>query len=142
MVVTRFDPVYLGVGAVAILVGVLHYRLSQRAAWAGAIVPVLCAGLTGWLLATGRIPGFVELVALILGFAALAAYWRQARNVARTTLVGDAWKRGQPLMLHGWIYGLADGRLQDLQISIKDGAELQPTVELAIAGVRARYAPC
>ena len=73
MVVTRFDPVYLGVGAVAILVGVLHYRLSQRAAWAGAIVPVLCAGLTGWLLATGRIPGFVELVALILGFAALAA---------------------------------------------------------------------
>ncbi|HRD49110.1 MAG TPA: carbonate dehydratase [Candidatus Contendobacter sp.] len=65
----------------------------------------------------------------------------QARNVARTTLVGDAWKRGQPLMLHGWIYGLADGRLQDLQTSIKDGAELQPTVELAIAGVRSRYAP-
>ena len=65
----------------------------------------------------------------------------QARNVARTTLVGDAWKRRQPLMLHGWIYGLADGRLQDLQTSIKDGAELQPTVELAIAGVRSRYAP-
>ena len=89
MVVTRFDPVYLGVGAVAILVGVLHYRLSQRAAWAGAIVPLLCAGLTGWLVATGRIQGFVELVALILGFAALAAYWRQARNVARARVRAD-----------------------------------------------------
>jgi carbonic anhydrase len=30
----------------------------------------------------------------------------QARNVARTTLVGAAWRRGQSLMLHGWIYGL------------------------------------
>jgi carbonic anhydrase len=65
----------------------------------------------------------------------------QARNVARTTLVGDAWKRGQPLMLHGWIYGLADGRLQDLQTSIKDGAELDDAIALAIAGVRSRYAP-
>jgi carbonic anhydrase len=65
----------------------------------------------------------------------------QTRNVVRTTLVGDAWKRGQPLMLHGWIYGLADGRLRELQTSIQDGAELQTTVELAIAGVRSRYAP-
>ncbi|MDG4594163.1 MAG: carbonate dehydratase [Candidatus Contendobacter sp.] len=65
----------------------------------------------------------------------------QARNVARTTLVGDAWKRGQPLMLHGWIYGLADGRLQDLRISIRDGAELDDAIALAITGVRSRYAP-
>jgi carbonic anhydrase len=49
----------------------------------------------------------------------------QVRNVARTTLVGDAWRRGQSLMLHGWIYGLMDGRLQDLRVSIlKDDAEL------------------
>ena len=65
----------------------------------------------------------------------------QVRNVARTTLVGDAWKRGQPLMLHGWIYGLADGHLRDLQTSIQDGAELDDTIALAIAGVRSRYAP-
>ena len=65
----------------------------------------------------------------------------QARNVARTTLVSDAWKRGQPLMLHGWIYGLADGRLQDLQMSIKNGAELDNAIALAIASVRSRYAP-
>ena len=65
----------------------------------------------------------------------------QTRNVARTTLVRDAWKRGQPLMLHGWIYGLMDGRLQDLRVSIRDDAELDDAVALAIAGVRSRYAP-
>ncbi len=64
----------------------------------------------------------------------------QARNVARTTLVGDAWKRGQPLMLHGWIYGLADGRLQDLRTSIKNGAKLDDAIGLAVADVRSRYA--
>lgn len=64
----------------------------------------------------------------------------QMRNVARTTLVGDAWQRGQPLMLHGWIYGLADGRLQDLRTSIKNGAELDDAIALALAGVRSRYA--
>lgn len=64
----------------------------------------------------------------------------QARNVARTTLVGDAWKRGQPLMLHGWIYGLADGRLQDLRTSIKNGAKLDDAIALAVADVRSRYA--
>ncbi len=63
----------------------------------------------------------------------------QVRNVARTTLVGDAWRRGQPLMLHGWIYGLMDGRLQDLQASMKEGAELQSTIDLATAGVRSRH---
>ncbi|MER2603664.1 MAG: carbonate dehydratase [Candidatus Competibacter phosphatis] len=64
----------------------------------------------------------------------------QTRNVARTTLVADAWKRGQPLMLHGWVYGLADGRLQDLQTSINDGAMLTDAIALAVAGVWSRYA--
>ena len=38
----------------------------------------------------------------------------QVRNVARTTLVGDAWRRGQPLMLHGWIYDLHSGLLKQI----------------------------
>lgn len=63
----------------------------------------------------------------------------QVRNVARTTLVGDAWKRGQPLMLHGWVYGLADGRLQDLKTSLQDSNELEDVIDLAIAGVWSRY---
>jgi carbonic anhydrase len=39
----------------------------------------------------------------------------QARNVCRTTVVQDAWKRGQELAVHGWIYRLNDGLLQDLE---------------------------
>jgi carbonic anhydrase len=64
----------------------------------------------------------------------------QAHNVARTTLVGDAWKREQPLVLHGWIYGLADGRLRDLEASMRDGAEVEDAIARAVAGVRSRYA--
>jgi len=63
----------------------------------------------------------------------------QVRNVARTTLVGDAWRRGQSLMLHGWIYGLADGRLQDLGASVKEGSELEAAVDQAVAAARARH---
>jgi len=38
----------------------------------------------------------------------------QTENLARTTIVEDAWSRGQPLMLHSWIYDLANGRIQTL----------------------------
>ena len=43
----------------------------------------------------------------------------QVRNIARTTIVQDAWRRDQPLELHGWIYGLQDGLIQDLGVSLK-----------------------
>ncbi|MDP2320218.1 MAG: carbonate dehydratase [Acidobacteriota bacterium] len=43
----------------------------------------------------------------------------QVRNIARTTIVQDAWRRDQPLALHGWIYGIEDGLLQDLGVSLK-----------------------
>lgn len=42
----------------------------------------------------------------------------QVQNVARTTVVQDAWRRGQPLELHGWIYGLKDGLITDLGFQI------------------------
>jgi carbonic anhydrase len=42
----------------------------------------------------------------------------QVLNVARTTIVQNAWQRGQELVVHGWIYGLEDGLLRDLGISI------------------------
>lgn len=41
----------------------------------------------------------------------------QAVNVSRTTVVRDAWQRGQPLTLHAWIYGLQDGLLRDLELT-------------------------
>jgi carbonic anhydrase len=42
----------------------------------------------------------------------------QARNVCQTTVVQDAWRRGQSLSVHGWIYGLGDGLLRDLGCAI------------------------
>jgi len=41
----------------------------------------------------------------------------QVRNVARTTIVQSAWQRGQELVVHGWIYGLEDGLVRDLEVS-------------------------
>jgi len=38
-----------------------------------------------------------------------------ADNVARTTIVEDAWARGQELLVHSWIYDLANGRIADLE---------------------------
>jgi len=44
----------------------------------------------------------------------------QILNVAETTVVQDAWNRGQELLVHGWVYGLKDGRIRDLDLSVKD----------------------
>jgi carbonic anhydrase len=43
----------------------------------------------------------------------------RVKDVAATTIVRDAWRRGQPLAIHGWIYGLADGLLRDLEVSVE-----------------------
>jgi carbonic anhydrase len=55
----------------------------------------------------------------------------QAINVSRTTVVRDAWTRGRPLSVHGWIYDVADGLLHDLGMTIASeqdsmGAEARP----------------
>jgi carbonic anhydrase len=42
----------------------------------------------------------------------------QVQNVARTTIVQDAWRRGPGPLLHGWVYGLKDGLISDLGIQI------------------------
>jgi carbonic anhydrase len=42
----------------------------------------------------------------------------QAANVARSTVVQEAWKRGAAVTVHGWIYGISDGLLNDLGICI------------------------
>ncbi|MBI5784157.1 MAG: carbonate dehydratase [Rhodocyclales bacterium] len=63
----------------------------------------------------------------------------QVRNVARTTLVGDAWRRGQPLALHGWIYDLGDGQLRDLEVSLTGQAPPDAVVAAALEAVRGRY---
>jgi len=44
----------------------------------------------------------------------------QVRNVARTTILQDAWRKGHDVQVHGWIYGLQDGLVTDLGIRISD----------------------
>lgn len=62
----------------------------------------------------------------------------QAANVCQTTVVQDAWGRGQPLTVHGWIYGLRDGLLQDLGVCVSAEGELLPDYRAALAGLSER----
>ncbi len=57
----------------------------------------------------------------------------QVANVCQTTIVQDAWERGQALTVHGWIYGLKDGLLRNLNISTDSAAESLRIYEEAIA---------
>jgi carbonic anhydrase len=47
----------------------------------------------------------------------------QVSNVCQTTIARDAWERGQELSVHGWIYGIQDGLLRDLNASVSGASE-------------------
>jgi carbonic anhydrase len=64
----------------------------------------------------------------------------QVRHVAKTTIVQEAWNCGQPLYIHGWIYGVHDGLLRDLGVSVARFDELEPAVEAAVASLRGTVA--
>ena len=57
----------------------------------------------------------------------------QAMNVAQTTIVQQAWERGQGLAIHGWIYALTDGLLRDLSVSMTGPRELDSAYRDALA---------
>jgi carbonic anhydrase len=57
----------------------------------------------------------------------------QVINVCRTTIVQDAWARRQKLAVHGWIYGLSDGLLRDLNMCITEPNEMAETYRAAIS---------
>ena len=61
----------------------------------------------------------------------------QVMNVAQTTVMQDAWARGQRVSLHGWVYGLKDGLLQDLHITLDSLEGIESLYRAAIAGVSA-----
>jgi carbonic anhydrase len=61
----------------------------------------------------------------------------QARDVCQTTVVQDAWRRAQPLAVHGWIYDLRDGLLRDLQCTASDASEVSSGFERALDHVKA-----
>lgn len=63
----------------------------------------------------------------------------QALNVCQTTIVEDAWQRGQEVVVHGWVYGLDNGLLKDLSMTVASIDEVIPAYERAMGVVRARY---
>ena len=59
----------------------------------------------------------------------------QAANVCQTTIVRDAWERGQEVAVHGWIYGLQDGLLRDLNMTVTGPSETVSFYETAVAAL-------
>ena len=57
----------------------------------------------------------------------------QVVNVSKTTIVQNAWARGQELHVHGWIYGLSDGLLRDLHVSVSSQLEVPKVYAAAVA---------
>jgi carbonic anhydrase len=60
----------------------------------------------------------------------------QVVNVCRTTIVEQAWENGQELTVHGWIYGLEDGLVSDLNIDISSQSHISGCYQNAIAAVQ------
>ncbi|WP_019141816.1 carbonate dehydratase [Noviherbaspirillum massiliense] len=57
----------------------------------------------------------------------------QVANVCQTTIVQDAWERGQPLTVHGWIYGIQDGLLRELGMTVSNPQELTAKLQDSLA---------
>jgi carbonic anhydrase len=62
----------------------------------------------------------------------------QSLNVCETTVVQDAWAREQSVVVHGWVYGLHNGLLEDLQMTVRNAAEVQEAYEHALTGLMQR----
>ena len=62
----------------------------------------------------------------------------QAWNVGQTTIVLDAWQRGQPLTVHAWIYGIHDGLLRDLGSTISRAADAHARYRSALGKLGAK----
>ena len=56
----------------------------------------------------------------------------QVMNVCQTTIVQDAWDRGQELYVHGWTYGVGDGLMQDLKMSVSAPGQLAGAYQSAL----------
>jgi carbonic anhydrase len=57
----------------------------------------------------------------------------QVYNVCHTTIVQNAWEKGQELAVHGWIYSLQDGLLNDLKTCVTKPDEISSIYRLAVS---------
>jgi carbonic anhydrase len=77
--------------------------------------------LDQWPIGTARYHRLIELNAI-----------EQVVNVCRTTIVDDAWARGQELTVHGFVYGVHDGRLRNLNMTVSDTDELEAVYQRCV----------
>jgi carbonic anhydrase len=61
----------------------------------------------------------------------------QVVNVCVSTVMTDAWAKGQKVSVHGWAYGVHDGLLQDLHMNVESADSIEPAYRAAIDGVMA-----
>ncbi len=63
----------------------------------------------------------------------------QSLNVCETTIVQDAWERDQSVVVHGWVYGLHDGLLNDLKMTVAGAGQVAAAYGLALGALTTRY---
>jgi carbonic anhydrase len=59
----------------------------------------------------------------------------QTVNVCHTTILKDAWARGQEITVHGWTYGVHDGRVRNMGMMISDAEQVEPAYQRCIAAL-------
>jgi len=62
----------------------------------------------------------------------------QVLNVCHSTIVREAWERGQQLSVVGWVYSLKDGLIRDLQMSVNGPSETSAASQTALEALQAR----
>ncbi|WP_306437469.1 carbonic anhydrase [Cupriavidus taiwanensis] len=63
----------------------------------------------------------------------------QTRNVCLTTVLQDAWDRGQQVAVHGLIYGLHDGLLRSLKLTVMGAGDVESLYQASLQDLRARF---
>ncbi len=64
---------------------------------------------------------------------------QQAVNVARCSIIQDAWRRGQTVTIHGWVYGLHNGILEDLRVDLTDLHPIEKVYQRALQQVQTMF---
>lgn len=65
----------------------------------------------------------------------------QSLNVCQTTVVQDAWERGQEVVVHGWVYGLHDGHIKDMRMTVEHPEALGAAYAEALSELKKRHTP-
>ena len=63
----------------------------------------------------------------------------QVVNLSVSTVMEDAWAKGQNVRVHGWAFGVHDGLLQDLGVTVGDTSAIEPVYRAAVQGVISKY---